>query len=334
MDKTIALGVDEWAALSGLPDRQFRLYMALRWRMDRISRTVGYISGVSYQALAEDLEVEPAPGRHSGLCGKPSKSQLRDAVSGLVRAGLVESRGSREVLVFFLPKAVAGKSRQKEEPHGSLTPEQHPSECANHFDFIEEIEVAKTEEPQGVNGEEPHTSRSRVNHLYVVNAAAQRTVSSSELSTGQVLPLPLPVAEVAEKLRAWERSRGMKARLDAGDKSLRALAGMALSPDELRTAYDKSVSIRVREKSPLPINPGLVLRMASEVIQGRVVCRGVDGKGAAPWFNRLDGLQSMAKSLGIAAQGEAEAFDDFRLRVRAAHGLAEDERRRAARMRK
>lgn len=97
----------EWEALAGLPDRAFRLYLCLRRRMDFGSGMVGVRPRVSWQALAEDLYVEPAAGRTTGDSGSPSLKALRFAAELLQRAGLLESRSADRALIFALPLALA-----------------------------------------------------------------------------------------------------------------------------------------------------------------------------------------------------------------------------------
>ena len=89
---------DELAALSGLPHIQQLTYLrGIRPYMDVKSSMVGIKRRVSYQSIAEQLYVEP----HQGIKSQSfSRDQVRRAVSGLVRAGLVsiESEGMHLIL--------------------------------------------------------------------------------------------------------------------------------------------------------------------------------------------------------------------------------------------
>ena len=78
---------DELAALSGLPHIQQLVYLrGMRPYMDVKSSMVGIKRRVSYQSIAEQLYVEP----HQGIKSQSfSRDQVRRAVSGLVRAGLI-----------------------------------------------------------------------------------------------------------------------------------------------------------------------------------------------------------------------------------------------------
>lgn len=99
---------DELDRLIGVPDIVFRLYFALLKVRDFMTGLVGAKTPhISWQALAEALEVEPHPGIKRN---KPSKDQLRRAAAWLERRGLVEMRSNARQwhLIFFLPMARRG----------------------------------------------------------------------------------------------------------------------------------------------------------------------------------------------------------------------------------
>ena len=89
---------DELNALCGLPHIQQLAYLrGMRPYMDLKSSVVGIKRRVSYQSIAEQLYVEP----HQGIRSQSfSRDQVRRAVSGLVRAGLItiESEGMQLIL--------------------------------------------------------------------------------------------------------------------------------------------------------------------------------------------------------------------------------------------
>lgn len=89
---------DELGLLSGLPHIQQLAYLrGMRPYMDVKSGVVGIKRRVSYQSIAEQLYVEP----HQGIKSQSfSRDQVRRAVSGLVRAGLIsiESEGMHLIL--------------------------------------------------------------------------------------------------------------------------------------------------------------------------------------------------------------------------------------------
>lgn len=96
MNLTISL--EELSALSGLPHLQQLLYLCgLRPYVDYKTALVGFKRGISYQSLSETLYIEPHPGIKGG---SPSKDQLRRALKGLERAGLLEIQSLEHKLIF------------------------------------------------------------------------------------------------------------------------------------------------------------------------------------------------------------------------------------------
>ena len=84
-------------ALNGLPHLPRLVYLVLRPYMDYSAGIVGIKRGISYQALREELYVEPHKGYKSG---SPSKDQMRRAIKTLERAGLIsiQSEGKKLIL--------------------------------------------------------------------------------------------------------------------------------------------------------------------------------------------------------------------------------------------
>lgn len=96
---TLTITLEELSALSGLPHLQQLLYLrGIRPYVDYQTGIVGLKRGVSYQSFAESLYIEPHQGIKSG---SPSKDQLRRALKGLEKAGLLEIRSLERKLVFF-----------------------------------------------------------------------------------------------------------------------------------------------------------------------------------------------------------------------------------------
>lgn len=94
----IIINLEELSALSGLPHLQQLLYLrGIRPYVDYQTSLVGIKRGVSYQSFAETLYIEPHPGIKGG---SPSKDQLRRALKGLERAGLLEIQSLERKLVF------------------------------------------------------------------------------------------------------------------------------------------------------------------------------------------------------------------------------------------
>src|SRR3990167_5896669 len=88
----------EQSALKGLPFIQRLLYIqGLKPYVDYKTGIIGIRRGVSYQSLKEELYIEP----HSGIqSGNLSTDQLRRALRGLEKAGLIEIKSMDRKLVF------------------------------------------------------------------------------------------------------------------------------------------------------------------------------------------------------------------------------------------
>ena len=110
----------EISALCGLPHLQQLAYLrGIRPYMDIKTGIVGVKRGISYQSLSEALYVEPHQGIESG---SPSKAQLRRALKGLEKAGLIEVQSIDKQLIlkcillnqpnFVQNKAVTNPSQQ------------------------------------------------------------------------------------------------------------------------------------------------------------------------------------------------------------------------------
>jgi len=96
---------EERAALYGLPHMYQLVYLlGIRPYMDYATGVVGVKRGISYQSLTEELYVEPQPGIKAF---KPSIQQMRRAVYGLEKKGLVyrESEGKQLILKCVLATA-------------------------------------------------------------------------------------------------------------------------------------------------------------------------------------------------------------------------------------
>ncbi|HAT1130452.1 TPA: hypothetical protein NR353_001625 [Legionella pneumophila] len=78
----------ELDALCGLSYLQQITYLSgIRPYMDRNTFMVGIKRRISYQSLAESLYIEPHPGIQESGC--PSRQQIRRAIKGLERSGLI-----------------------------------------------------------------------------------------------------------------------------------------------------------------------------------------------------------------------------------------------------
>ncbi len=89
---------EELSALNGLPHLQQLLYLrGIKPYIDYRTGIVGIMRGISYQSLAEALYIEPHQGIKSG---SPSKDQIRRAIKGLEKAGLLRIQSMEWKLIF------------------------------------------------------------------------------------------------------------------------------------------------------------------------------------------------------------------------------------------
>lgn len=89
----------ELDALCGLSYiQQITYFRGIRPYMDRNTYIVGIKRRISYQSLAEVLYIEP----HQGITesGSPSRQQIRRAVKGLERSGLIAIQSSDKHLIL------------------------------------------------------------------------------------------------------------------------------------------------------------------------------------------------------------------------------------------
>lgn len=89
---------EELDALYGLSHIQQLAYLrAIRPYMDLQTGLVGVKRGISYQSIAEQLYVEPHPGiKYPNY----SRAQVRRAISGLERAGLIQMQSEELKLIL------------------------------------------------------------------------------------------------------------------------------------------------------------------------------------------------------------------------------------------
>ena len=118
------LNDEEHCALRGLSYLQRCVYVfGLRPYMDFSTGLVGtHKRRVSYQSLREELYVNPVPG--VSATGSPSKDQIRRAINGLERVGLIRIESTKRHLIAkcllatkdnFSQKQAATKALQKKK---------------------------------------------------------------------------------------------------------------------------------------------------------------------------------------------------------------------------
>ena len=147
----ILINDDELSALNGLPYIQQLLYLrGIKPYMDYRSGIVGLARGISYQSLGEALYIEP----HSGIkSGSPSKDQIRRAINGLEKAGLLHIQSLDWKLVFQCVLATSDISNQNKpatKPQGdptSKTPSENSVYTRDNEVFETEPTTVKTTQP-------------------------------------------------------------------------------------------------------------------------------------------------------------------------------------------
>lgn len=325
-DKAISLVSAEWEALCGLPYLQVRLYLVLRWYMDVATGRTGEVRGISLQSLAEELYVEPAPGRSES--GSPTKKAVRNALVQLEKHGLIEPCGNGEVLVFCLPKAACGKVREKLKGHKRGTVSGHGSghlERLPYQGFPADMGHANGHTQNPIKG---HTSEVIVNPIHTEAAAAVHLQGGAPVDKSALLVLPLQPDLVAEWLRLSERERGCRARVDAAAPQIVAWIGLDVTPAELSSAYAQAKADRSADENRAPINLPFLDIFVRRVVGRRGVSRGEvrDFPAVRPWWVSHEGIVERAKSLGVELR-EGEESAVLRSRVEYAEMLAEDAQR-------
>ena len=120
---------DELAAMSGLPHLQQLTYLrGIRPYMDLKTGITGIKRRISYQSLSEQLYIEP----HQGIKSQSfSRDQVRRAVSGLARAGVIEVQSEGMQLILNCPLAsrdysVQNKAAINPPQKATIKPQENP----------------------------------------------------------------------------------------------------------------------------------------------------------------------------------------------------------------
>ena len=123
---------EELAAMSGLPHIQQLAYLrGIRPFMDVRTGITGIKRRISYQSISEQLYVEP----HQGIKSQSfSRDQVRRAVSGLVRSGVIEIQSEGKQLILKCPLASKDYSVQNKaaiNPPQKVTINPHGENLVN-----------------------------------------------------------------------------------------------------------------------------------------------------------------------------------------------------------
>lgn len=309
----------EWDALMGLPHVPYRLYVALRRRMDFKTGVVGARPKISYQALREDLYIEPCQGRAASESGSPSLEALRHAVKLLERVGLLRVIPAERLLVFSLVLADTTESRALEVPqiYPRLTPDQaqqSESQAGQGFagDVPQISNVSKSKEV-------PHTSEfgERRNPSYSIESSSQ-TVDSVVVDKSPMMTNGL--------VRIEKASDWVPIMLELGFEQ------KAVGSDEAAKVFYRWFADGVLPAEVIEARRGAGSAAKTPMYLAKVVeTRRVSGGGARDsqgkplpvlsWTDSWSGIVSAGAELGVV-QGKDEAPWLFKQRVFKKAGLS------------
>lgn len=106
----------------------------------------------------------------------------------------------------------------------------------------------------------------------------------------------LTAAGISMSLIGWERERGKAARnMTPSQQQVIDLAGMQVTPEELRKAYDAAVADRLATDDPAPVNAGFVRAKLDGVRRPPVK------REDTAWKRSSAGIERKASELGIVA---------------------------------
>ncbi|PJE09597.1 MAG: hypothetical protein CK430_11015 [Legionella sp.] len=123
---------DELDAMCGLPHIQQLAYLrGIRPYMDVKTGLVGIKRRISYQSISEQLYVEP----HQGIKSQSfSRDQVRRAISGLVRAGIIEMQSEDMQLILKCQLATRAFSVQNK---AAIKPPQKTTTNPHHKSLVD-----------------------------------------------------------------------------------------------------------------------------------------------------------------------------------------------------
>lgn len=153
----------ELDALGELPYIQRVAYlMGIRPYMDRESMVVGIKRKISYQSLREILYVAPIAGVQTG---SPSKEQVRRAIKGLERAGLIEIQSTDKQLIFKCLLADRDNYiSNKADTRPTYQADTRPTQQKPHLSSKKEIKHTQADRDKTLQADIPHNSEN--NYLF------------------------------------------------------------------------------------------------------------------------------------------------------------------------
>ncbi|KTD20117.1 hypothetical protein [Legionella londiniensis] len=160
---------DELEAMYGLPHIQQLTYLrGIRPYMDVKTGLAGIKRRISHQSIAEQLYIEP----HQGIKSQSfSRDQVRRAVSGLVRAGMIEVQSEGMQLILKCPLATRTFSVQNK---AAINP-PHKATINPHGESLVESGFSGSKEPKTDIAELPKAAipLKEDNYIYLLSQFEQ-----------------------------------------------------------------------------------------------------------------------------------------------------------------
>jgi hypothetical protein len=305
--KSMVLNEREFELLEGEPHLYFRLYLLLRWAMDRKTRRVGSASAISWGWMGRELEVLPKRGRHTSDCGKPSAKALRSACDGLEALGLVQPCGNGETVVFLLPKATVALSRPNDEGqvrgrHDGQDDGQGKRLAAAAIDGND-----GQHEGQGSNGDEGRQLRYQGKASFSVSNKVPPPCTDPVDNFGTEVSA-VAVGGFMKLLRKAERQRNCVIRIRDTDPLLKAWARDGVTLELLQSAYDEAAWEREKHNDPQPINAPFLDTILRRKLNQTAVSRGSKSGTPRAWHTHAEGIAAKAQEIGLVRMdGEVDA---------------------------
>ena len=161
---------DELEAIYGLPHIQQLVYLrGIRPYMDVKTGMVGIKRGISHQSIAEQLHIEPSPGVKGYKC---SRMQVRRALSGLERAGVIDLKSQDLRLILNCKLARTSFSAQKK---ADIEPTQLPdiAKILQHHENIDLLGALATKPDTGKSSKAA-TPLIKENYLYFLSGQFEK----------------------------------------------------------------------------------------------------------------------------------------------------------------
>jgi hypothetical protein len=203
-------------SLYGLPHLQQLVYFTgIRPYMDFVTGVVGEKRRISYQSLRESLYVEPKPGQKSFL---PSKDQMRRAVAGLARAGVVEVRSSHRHLI--LTCNLADHDRFTQNKAATFAPSEvdtlKPKENAD-LNGCKSRTTEKATIDESVKPATPPVSGNNLSHTH--RSVFDKTAISNDFEPNELLLSRIRLSQCTKFHNSEERTRFIAYHQSKGTKS-------------------------------------------------------------------------------------------------------------------